>query len=1355
MLALAAGVHPGPAGAAGGPEGEAAPAWTVSEPVPRELREAAERIPGTVSPHVRLDRLALTPYRAVLEGRARDLDGLADLLESLPRGAGLGEPELARAEDTGAQVTFTVVLPVPPPPAEAEPAVEPSWFDSDFFNGLEYALFRLLMPDQPALPGEPASHRPGSLHADEPLAGDGTATREGAGLVALAIAEVTVEEIHQTWIGAVALVRARGARYLVREGDRFADGEVDTIGFLTPTIAWLRFRRRVPYDPESPVSLAYRPVVWLLAGDRPNRPALPRTAPSDRGVPPPPGVGGAWNRRVEVHRLEPDADADVRDLLPWRWELTAESAPRLFVEVIEAVAGGDDPAAVFATIDRLAEDAGPGATSLFLTQPFGDIDFVFTSRAGVVGAVATELGVPVPVLPSPTASHSAPSPAAGAGSASSRCGRDLDDLETIECVLENAAYDSLSYDPGRRSDPLRDPSAASPPWWAWEPGRASEALPRWTSSIRPAGVPGLLIDELEVDAVFFLGIAIAEVRTPTERCFLKAGDRLYDGDVVAVDEDGVWLRQIVRDPWALEPFEEVFKRADPRWSGPRPTAWPGGSSIGSPAAMDGSDESDRTARRDPFHPLDGAVPPEEQRSSLAELSCRSLAGTEAEPLGAVLERAERRVAHYRSERSLAGLVRGDGSGAGARRYLDDVARSAALDLARLFAGELDDLEGILEVASPPPAEMLALLGDLEVIAGRPVEAAAVYRLAEDLSPAVQPLCGRLHAGRLYGAESVRFARRDGGSPRYHLSGYLLAWDPADGRVLERHFLPGPPEALAAEQTTLRIEMTGQPGSARVVGTRFEPPPPAPRSEILAYLWPAVSGTQLAANFLDLRGPEPFAVRRDADDRLPLTPAELDEALEAAIARDPTQPWVPFLLGQSLWRQGRREEAETSWRKVWEGDWSVSRYELLRMIALHEAWGQPELADRGFPKVLAAYRDPARRVHPRDLELEVRDAAVRLDAAAAPDPRRRHLWRLRLREISDAPTWGDAFGAALWTAEFERHGDHARASAEATWLERARSDVRDASTRTAWLDYSCYGVIAALAMLLAHLAVFSARLVRRLAGRTGRGAGGGPPPLHLPRFGVELLGLLAVLGLTLSLTVFAASYLGWVLSLPTVLGEGPRDLFATDETGLLEVGTPTRSELFEAWITSGAIEPVYGSPGPLVAAALRLRDRGAATWIVLAAGVTVALWLAALPAGLILSSGRARAAVGRWVPGGCHFRSGARLRGLLVFGLAVFAIVPLSWLAVARVSSLPAPGPTSAVSCLVAVGVTPAPAPPGGEPPSWSARSRRLRSAYFGRLLAVYPAARPFWALVLAALAVSVAAHLRRLRAVDRAPPPAA
>jgi hypothetical protein len=140
-------------------------------------------------------------------------------------------------------------------------------------------------------------------------------------------------------------------------------------------------------------------------------------------------------------------------------------------------------------------------------------------------------------------------PREGAGSAETDLGNIDEILEGEEEVL---AGGSFSYDPGNRRDPFKSLLAA--------PDRPEFRGPR------PEGVPGLLIDEIDLTGIFRTSKGyVAQVVAANQKksYLLKEGDQLYDGDVVSINRNEVVFKQIVQDPTALKPFREVVKSLNP------------------------------------------------------------------------------------------------------------------------------------------------------------------------------------------------------------------------------------------------------------------------------------------------------------------------------------------------------------------------------------------------------------------------------------------------------------------------------------------------------------------------------------------------------------------------------------------------------------------------------------------------------------------------------------------------------------------------------------------------------------------------------------------------------------------------
>ncbi len=110
-----------------------------------------------------------------------------------------------------------------------------------------------------------------------------------------------------------------------------------------------------------------------------------------------------------------------------------------------------------------------------------------------------------------------------------------------------------SYDPAGRRDPFVSLSA-----------RGGD-LPS-ASGARPAGAPGLLVNEITVKGVLKSpkGGLIALVQAPDNRTYImRAGDKVFDGTVKAITQDAVVFSQDVNDPLSLVKQREVRKAIRP------------------------------------------------------------------------------------------------------------------------------------------------------------------------------------------------------------------------------------------------------------------------------------------------------------------------------------------------------------------------------------------------------------------------------------------------------------------------------------------------------------------------------------------------------------------------------------------------------------------------------------------------------------------------------------------------------------------------------------------------------------------------------------------------------------------------
>ncbi|HVR41921.1 MAG TPA: pilus assembly protein PilP [Thermoanaerobaculia bacterium] len=130
--------------------------------------------------------------------------------------------------------------------------------------------------------------------------------------------------------------------------------------------------------------------------------------------------------------------------------------------------------------------------------------------------------------------------------------------ENLQEILEEpTAADTYRYDPQGRRDPFRSLIG---------PTRPTER------GNRPEGVPGFLVDEINVQGVVQTRAGmVALIKGSDNKGYLvRAGDKLYDGEVLRIDRTAVVFRQEVNDPTRIERFREVVKELVPESRRNRP-----------------------------------------------------------------------------------------------------------------------------------------------------------------------------------------------------------------------------------------------------------------------------------------------------------------------------------------------------------------------------------------------------------------------------------------------------------------------------------------------------------------------------------------------------------------------------------------------------------------------------------------------------------------------------------------------------------------------------------------------------------------------------------------------------------------
>ncbi|HUP66486.1 MAG TPA: pilus assembly protein PilP [Thermoanaerobaculia bacterium] len=119
--------------------------------------------------------------------------------------------------------------------------------------------------------------------------------------------------------------------------------------------------------------------------------------------------------------------------------------------------------------------------------------------------------------------------------------------ENLQEILEDpVGDDTYQYDSQGRRDPFR--SLVGP----------TRTLDRGN---RPPGVPGFMIDELDIQGVVQTRAGmVAMIKGPDNKGYLiRTGEKLFDGEVTRIDRTAVVFRQEVNDPTRIERFREVIK----------------------------------------------------------------------------------------------------------------------------------------------------------------------------------------------------------------------------------------------------------------------------------------------------------------------------------------------------------------------------------------------------------------------------------------------------------------------------------------------------------------------------------------------------------------------------------------------------------------------------------------------------------------------------------------------------------------------------------------------------------------------------------------------------------------------------
>lgn len=152
----------------------------------------------------------------------------------------------------------------------------------------------------------------------------------------------------------------------------------------------------------------------------------------------------------------------------------------------------------------------------------------------------------------PAANAAAPAAAAtGTPSATTTQSDQQTMQQNLQEILEEPeSADTYHYDAQGRRDPFR--SLIGP-------------TPKVSRENAPPGPPGFMIEEMDLIGVVRVkqGL-VAMVKGPDNQGYtMKAGDKVFDGEVIRITPNSVVFRQEVNDPTRIERYREVVKELTP------------------------------------------------------------------------------------------------------------------------------------------------------------------------------------------------------------------------------------------------------------------------------------------------------------------------------------------------------------------------------------------------------------------------------------------------------------------------------------------------------------------------------------------------------------------------------------------------------------------------------------------------------------------------------------------------------------------------------------------------------------------------------------------------------------------------
>ena len=367
---------------------------------------------------------------------------------------------------------------------------------------------------------------------------------------------------------------------------------------------------------------------------------------------------------------------------------------------------------------------------------------------------------------------------------------------------------------------------------------------------------------------------------------------------------------------------------------------------------------------------------------------------------------------------------------------------------------------------PKNVQSRAQLADLLLLEGRFNDAARNYLAVSASGATYTTSYAVVDRGKLYVRELFQKEKelRD--------SGALLAVSPETGIVSRRWRMPGIIRTFAPRPDGFEIRYAADKNQTlfdtlTFQGRDFTRLPPPGGNYILrmdgmkaAWVIPQNFTAEFIGRLTDQPGHPKFRLNKKPDRAFPQTLPQLEAALRDAARHDPTQPWHLFFLGQTLFAEGRKAEAEAIWNSMLATDYPGTLYsDFAWMSKYFERLEQRGWADRMFDKAMDVRQ---RMLQPilfcTLIERLITVPISRLHPEQLKDPERSHLWLQRAQMLSGV-TEADNYPVAAWSGFFRRHGDVSRARIEqlnAGKLARYPFNFMSLYTR---LDYTLYALVA--------------------------------------------------------------------------------------------------------------------------------------------------------------------------------------------------------------------------------------------------------------------------------------------------------